>query len=141
MHRKKHDGTHVQEEKTFDQCVFDMLNIFTRARSYDSSTWKKGHTIKFTVADGGGTAPGILKYEGKANVEDENGVKYRCLKLSYSEWVEKKKKYKNFGNFFVTDDENHVPIRLDVTLNVGVAKAYVTTMKGIKNPFNCIVKK
>ena len=141
MHRQKHDKTHERSEKTFDQCVFDMLNIFTRARSYDPSTWKKGQTIKFTVADGNSSTQAILKYEGKANVEDENRVKYRCLKLSYSEWSERKKKYKNFGNFFVTDDDNHVPIRLDVTLNVGVAKAYVTTMKGIKNPINCIVKK
>ena len=140
MHRKRHDNTHNRSEKTVEECVYDMLNIFTRARSFDNSSWKKGQTVKFNVADGNGVTTGMLKYDGKANVTGENGVKYRCLKLEYSEWSSKKQKYKQYGSFFVTDDANHVPIRLDIVLNVGNAKAYVATMKGLKNPISCIVK-
>ena len=140
MHRKRHDNTHNRSEKTIDECVYDMLNIFTRARSYDNSNWKKGHTVKFNVADGNGVTTAILKFEGKENVTGEDGVKYRCLKLTYSEWNNKKNKYKHYGSFFVTDDPNHVPIRLDIVLNVGNAKAYVATMKGLKHPLTSIVK-
>lgn len=140
MHRLKHDKTHLRSEKTLNECVYDMLNIFTRARSYDASKWQKGHSIKFTVADGNGVTTALLKYSGKETVKGDNGVKYRCLKLSYQEWSNKKKKYKQFGSFYVTDDDNHVPVRLDVVLNVGNAKAYVSTMKGLRNPVSCIVK-
>jgi len=35
MHRLKHDKTHKYSEKTSEQCVYDMLNIFTRARNFD----------------------------------------------------------------------------------------------------------
>lgn len=140
MHRKRHDNSHYNSEKTVEECVYDMLNIFTRARSFDSTGWKKGHTIKFNVADGNGVTTGMLKYEGKNNVTGENGVKYRCLKLTYSEWSPRKQKYKHYGSFFVTDDANHIPIRLDVVLSVGDAKAYVSTMKGLKNPLSSVVK-
>ena len=73
-------------------------------------------------------------------VKGDNNVKYRCMKLSYLEWSEKKNKYRQYATFFVTDDSNHVPVRIDITLNFGEAKAYVATMKGTRNPITSIVK-
>ena len=140
MHRLRHDGTHARSEKTSEQCVYDMLNIFTRARSFNSTGWKKGHTVKFPVADGDGVTNAILRYDGNETVKGDNGVKYRCMKLSYLEWSEKKKKYRQYATFFVTNDSNHVPVRIDITLNFGNAKAFVATMKGTRNPLTSIVK-
>ena len=140
MHRQRHDKTHARSEKSTEQCVYDMLNIFTRARSFNSTGWKKGHTVKFPVADGDGVTNAILRYDGNETVKGDNGVKYRCMKLSYLEWSEKKKKYRQYATFFVTNDSNHVPVRIDITLNFGNAKAFVTTMKGNRNPLTSIVK-
>lgn len=140
MHRLKHNKTHIRLEKTTNQCVYDMLNIFTRARNLDPSGWKKGHTESFPVADGNGITTAILKFEGKEVVKGDDKVKYRCLKLTYSEYSERKKQYKQFGTLFVTDDKNHVPVRIDITLNFGIAKAFVTGMKGVRNPITAIVK-
>lgn len=140
MHRQNNDKTHERSEKTSEQCVYDMLSIFMRARSFDSSGWKKGHTMKIPVADGNGITAALLRYDGKETVKGDNNVKYRCLKLSYLEWKESKGKYREYATFFVTDDSNHVPVRIDITLNFGNAKAFVTSMKGTKNPLNCIVK-
>ena len=133
MHRQKSDRSHIRSEKTSEQCVYDMLNIFTRARNFDPAGLKKGHTVKIPVADGNGMTVAILKYEGKEKVQGDNGVKYNCLKLAYSEWEEKNSKYRQYATFFVTDDDNHIPVRIDITLNFGIAKAFVTSMKGIKN--------
>ena len=140
MHRQKNDKSHERSEKTLDQCVYDMLNIFTRARSFNSAGWKKGHTIKFPVADGNGVTTALLKYEGKENVQGDNGKKYSCLRLSYSEWSERKNKYRQYATFFVTDDSNHVPVRIDITLNFGNAKAFVSSMKGVKTPSSTTTK-
>ena len=49
-------------------------------------------------------------------------------------------KYREIVRFYVTDDENHVPIRLDMFLKFGSAKAFLTNMKGVKNPLNSIVQ-
>ena len=36
--------------------------------------------------------------------------------------------------FYVTDDENHIPVRLDMFLKFGSAKAFLVGMRGAKNP-------
>ena len=140
MHRQRNDKTHANSEKTMDQCVYDMLNIFTRARNFDPTGWKKGHTIKFPVADGDGVTDAVLLFNGRDKVKGDNGVTYNCLKLTYMEWSKRKNKYREYATFFVTDDKNHVPVRIDITLNFGNAKAFVTSMKGTRNPLTSVVK-
>lgn len=51
QHRQQHDGKHVWKNATYDDCVFDMMNIFLRARSFNPANWKKGYTVKFPIAD------------------------------------------------------------------------------------------
>ena len=90
-----------------------------------------GNTISFTIADGRHIQKALLRYNGKKVIKADNGKKYRCLELSYLEQEEKKNK--EIIRFFVTDDSNHVPIRLDMFLKFGSAKAFLVGMKGIKN--------
>ena len=138
QHRQKNDGTHEWKQSAHTQCVFDMLNIFLRARSFNPTGWKKGHTVNFPMADGRNIEPAMLRYRGKANIKADNGTKYRCLQLSYMEKDDNK--YKEIVRFYVTDDDNHVPIRLDMFLRFGSAKAFLTSMKGVKSPLTSIVK-
>ena len=51
-----------------------------------------------------------------------------------------KGKYKRIVDFYITDDENHVPVRLDMFLKFGSAKAFLIGMKGVRNPVTSIVK-
>ena len=90
------------------------------------------------IADGNGLAPAKIKLLGTKNVKADNGVRYRCLELSYTE--KEKKGWREIARFFVTDDANHVPIRLDMFLKFGSAKAFLTSMRGVKNPINSQVK-
>ena len=76
----------------------------------------------------------ILRYDGNEKVKGDDGKSYNCLKLTYSEWKESKNKYREYATFFVTNDKNHVPVRIDITLNFGKAKAFVASMKGVRNP-------
>ena len=41
-------------------------------------------------------------------------------------------KYKEIVRFYVTDDTNHIPVRLDMFLKFGSAKAFLVSMKGTK---------
>ena len=138
MHRKHNNGTHTWKKNEFNDCVYDMLNMFIRARSFSPANWKKGHTINFNIADGNGRTPAQIKYRGKATVKGDNGVKYRCLQLSYLEL--ENGKYKRIVDFFVTDDQNHIPVRLDMFLRFGSAKAFIVGIKGNKNPVTSVVK-
>ena len=68
----------------------------------------------------------------------DNGHKYRCLQLSYIE--RENHKEKEIVRFFVTDDENHVPVRLDMFLKFGSAKAFLVGAKGVKGKMTSQVK-
>ena len=138
QHRQGNNGKHTYKDASFDHCIFDMMNMLLQARSYDPTNWKKGYCIDFPMADGKGIDKAQLRYRGKTTIKGDNGVKYRCLELSYMEMEDGK--YKEIVRFYVTDDKNHVPVRLDMYLRFGSAKAFLTNYKGIKNPITCIVK-
>lgn len=140
MHRMNDEGKSTYKTETLNDCVFDMLNLFLRARSFNPTGWKKGYTLDIPVADGNGTEKGRMTYDGKETVKADNGHKYRCLKLTYSEWSNKKQRFKKISTFFVTDDNNHIPVRIDLFLNFGSAKAYLVSMKGIRNSVTSEVK-
>ena len=53
---------------------------------------------------------------------------------------DKKGKEKEVITFFVTDDLNHLPVRLDLFLNFGSAKAFLNNVTGNRHPLTSIVK-
>lgn len=130
--KKRHDEMPV--------CVYDMLSILLQARSYDPTDYKPGMKILFSMATGRAIEKQTLIYRGKEDYEAENGTTYRCLVFSLVEY-DKKKREKEVITFYVTDDRNHLPVRLDMYLNFGSAKAFLTDIKGNKYPLTSIVKK
>ena len=124
---------------TLDYCVFDMLSILLQARSYDPTTYKKGDKILFPMATGVRVEEQTLIYRGKKNFKAENGVKYRCLVFSLVEY-DKNRKEKEVITFYVTDDKNHLPVRLDLFLNFGSAKAFLRTIEGNRHPLASVIK-
>ena len=73
------------------------------------------------------------------NVKADDGHTYRCLKLAYLE-SENGKPYKKIVDFFVSDDANHIPVRLDLHLRFGSAKAFLIGYKGVKGEIKSRVK-
>ena len=138
QHRQRNDGSHLWKQSVQDQCVYDMLSIFLRARSFDPTGWKKGNIVNFPIADGKNIDPARIVYRGKTTVKADNGLKYRCLQLSYMEKDDDK--YTEIVRFYVTDDANHIPVRLDMFLKFGSAKAFLVTRKGAKSEVKAIVK-
>lgn len=80
-----------------------------------------------------------LIYRGKEEVEAGNDTVYRCLVFSFVEY--KKGSEKEVITFFVSDDKNHLPIRLDMYLNFGSAKAFLKSVRGNRYPMTSIVPK
>ena len=72
-------------------------------------------------------------------IKADNGIKYRCLRLAYME--NEDGKYKRIVDFYVSDDQNHVPVRLDMFLRFGSAKAFLVSMKGLRHPVTSAVSK
>lgn len=114
-----------------------MLSILAQARSFNADDYKVGDRIKFLMATGIKIEEQTLIYRGKDVVKAEDGVKYRTLVFSLVEY--KKNKEKEIITFFITDDNNHLPVRLDLFLNFGSAKAFLKSVKNNKHPLTSIV--
>ena len=137
--RTYRDGNFDEAVASDSRCIYDMLSILAQARSYDPADYKIGDKIKFPMATGRKVEEQTLIYRGKENVKAENGTTYRCLIFSLVEY-DKKGKEKEVITFFITDDLNHLPVRLDLYLNFGSAKAFLNDVRGNRHPLTSIVK-
>lgn len=129
-----------RREDTVTRCVYDMISLMMRARAFDVTSFQVGQKINLPMATGREIEEQTLIYRGKKEYKAEDDVTYRCLVFSLVEYTAKKKE-KEVITFYVTDDQNHLPVRLDLYLNFGSAKAFLTEIKGNKYPLTSIVKK
>ena len=132
MHRIDADGKHHWKQAEYKDCIYDMMSIFLRARNFDTSKLRKGENIPMPISDARHLSNSWLKYGGKTTLKMKNSnAKFRCLIFSFIEREDGKNH--ELIRFFVTDDKNHLPVRLDMFLSFGSAKAYLTGMKGLRN--------
>ena len=131
----------VVTEKTYNtnKCLYDMMSLLLHARSFKAENFRKGEKLRLPMADGHKVEDITLIYRGKENFRMKStGVTYRCLVLSFVEYPEGKEK--EVITFYISDDENHIPVRLDLFLRFGVAKAYLNKSKGLRHKSTSIVK-
>ncbi len=133
LHRIENDGRHGWKEAEYKNCIYDMMSIFLRARNFDVSTFKEGEIIPLPISDARRLSDSWLKYLGKETYNmDGNNTKYRCLVFAFMEREDGKES--ELLRFYVTDDDNHIPVRLDMFLSFGSAKAFLRGYKGVRNP-------
>ena len=139
------DGRVIETHNTSSECIFDMLSILAQARSYDASKFKIGEEISFEMATGRKVTRQTLVYQGKQNVKSDDGTVYRCIVFTFVEHGDvnedpQQATSKEVVTFYITDDDNHLPVRLDFFLNFGSAKAFIKKIEGNRYPLTSIVK-
>lgn len=138
-HRIDADGEQHWKTSTYRSCIYDMMSIFLRARNFDGSKLKKGQVIPMPISDARNLSNSWLEFRGRENFK-MNGTKekFRCLVMSFYEREDGKSH--ELIRFYITDDQNHIPVRLDMFLNFGSAKAYLKSYKGIRSPMTSKLK-
>lgn len=136
------DGKITRGQRDFKDCVYDMITMMQRARSFQISQFEKSKRMPFWMADGDEVDNVFLVYRGRETVKQEHAnVKFNCLVFSFIEKEKDSNKEKEIVRFFISDDDNHMPVRLDLFLKFGTAKAYLSNYTGLRNPVTSIVKK
>lgn len=136
---RKPSGNVKRFEHTQEDCIYDMISMMQRARSFDVKQFEKNKRMSFKMADGDEIDKVFLIYRGKETVKQEGSkIKFRCLVFSFVE--NENGKEKEIVRFFISDDDNHMPVRLDLNLRFGTAKAYLKSYQGTRNEVNSIVK-
>lgn len=139
MHEITSSGDHVWKEAEYKNCLYDMMSIYLRARNFESSHLKVGDKIPLPIADGLKVANAWLKYNGTTTLKMKNSEdRYHCLVFSFIQREDSKNH--ELIRFYITDDNNHLPVRLDMFLSFGTAKAYLTGYKGLRNPMTSKIK-
>ena len=127
------NNDHVRKQTVnVEECPYDMISMLLKARSFDGSQFKEGDRIAFMMAEGKHCEQQYIVYRGRKEFTNEyTDITYDCLVFSF---VEKDgKKEKEVVTFYVTNDKNHLPVRLDLHLKFGSAKAFLKSAKGIRN--------
>lgn len=121
------DRTRTAEKHLYQQCVTDMLNAFQQFRNVNPAGWKPGHTENIDIAGGAKVEHAKIKYIGKEKVKADNNKTYNTLVLAYIEKEDGRDK--EIVRFFVTADNRHIPVRLDLNLRFGTAKAFLAAVR------------
>ena len=131
-HRIDADGEQHWKTSEYNACIYDMMSIFLRARNFDTSKLKKGDIISMPISDARHLTNSWLEFRGKENFKmNGSKEKFRCLVFSFYEREDNKSR--ELIRFYITDDQNHIPVRLDMFLNFGSAKAYLREYKGVRS--------
>ena len=140
MHRIKTSGEHVWKDVRYRECIYDMMSIFMRARNFDASKMKVGDIIPMPVSDASSLNNAWLKFRGREKFKvEETKEEFKCLVFSFMEHDDGKNH--ELVRFFITDDQNHIPVRLDMFLSFGSAKAFLRSYKGVRSPMTSKISK
>ena len=113
--------------------VQDMVSAFYSARNMDLSNAKPGDLFSITCFVDKEIWPLKIKFIGKETIETDIG-KYRCLK--FRPIVQKGRVFKKEEdlNVWISDDDNHLPMRVKAEVLIGSIKMDITSAKNLANP-------
>lgn len=120
--------------------VQDMVSAFYYLRNnLDTSDLKKGDETDLTMFFDSENYPFKLRFLGRETIRTKFG-KVKCLK--FRPLVQSGRVFKEQESLtvWVSDDYNRVPIRIKASLAVGSLKADLDGFKGLKHPFQIVVK-
>jgi len=136
--RHKNGNFRFDETITSNSCMYDMMSVVFYARTLDFSAMKKGQTTKVDFISGKKKVNMIIEYDGIETVEANDNKKYSCIKLILSIMDDAFSDKKEAMKVYITNDSNHMPVRLDSKLNIGSTRAILKSYKGNKHPVSAV---
>ena len=139
MRRIDAHGEEHWKDARYKDCIYDMMSIFLRARNFNAASMKEGDKIPLPISDAKRLSNSWLQFRGRETFKvDDTKEKFRCLVFSFIEREDGKNR--ELIRFYVTDDQNHIPVRLDLNLNFGSAKAFLKNYKGVRSEMTSKIK-
>lgn len=111
--------------------IHDMVSAFFYVRRIDFSTYKGGEIVSVDTYFGDEVFPFYIIFKGRETVHTDMG-KFKCLK--FVPIVEPGRIFKESDDmtFWLSDDENKVPVQVKFEMIVGSFKCDLTGIKGNK---------
>lgn len=119
-------GVYRDRTETNPEKIYDMASMLKFSRSIDSSEMVEGDVINLPMVNGDMVVMQHIVHEGKVVIKDAHGRKYNCLKLSVRDY--KLGSERETIKVYVTDDSEHIPVRLDIVLGKCFIKAVLNNL-------------
>lgn len=115
--------------------VQDMVSAFYSARSLDLSNAKEGDVFSLTCFLDKEVWPLKIRFIGREVITTDIG-KFKCLK--FRPIVQKGRVFKKEEdlNVWISDDKNHIPMRVKADVLVGSIKMDITSVRNLANPMS-----
>jgi hypothetical protein len=130
------------DNKIFDvnSCIQDVLSSIYYARNIDYNKLNKGDKIPFTMFLDNASYDLYIRYLGKETITTKYGT-FKAIKIA--PLLIKGTIFKGGEKMaiWVSDDENHVPLRIDSPIAVGSIKVDLMGYTNLKNPLTALINK
>ena len=119
-------------------CVQDVLSAIFYARNIDFSKYEVGAKIPFNMYLDNTVYPLFIRYLGKEKITTRYGtfntIKFRPLLINGTIFAGGEKM-----TVWVSDDANHVPVRVDSPIIVGSVKVDLVSYENLRYPFRSLL--
>lgn len=118
-------------------CVQDVLSSMYYARNFDFNKYKPGDRIPFSMFLDNEVFNMYLRYLGKETVKTRygkfNAIKFKPLLIKGTIFEGGEKM-----TVWVSDDQNHIPLRVESPISVGSVKVDMMAYKNLRYPLNSL---
>lgn len=122
-------------------CAYDVLSMIYVARNINYADYQIGDKIPVTCIIDGELYNLYIRYGGKETIETRDKSTYNCIKFMPLLVGGTMFSGGEDMTVWVTDDDNRIPILVEAKVLVGSIKAYLKTIKGVRNPVVSLVDK
>lgn len=140
FNHSNHTATNDAGTYKVPECVQDVLSTIYYARNVDFEKYKKGDKIPFQMFLENQVHELYIRYMGKEDVKTKygkfNAVKFKVLLIPGTIF-----KGGEDMTVWVSDDNNHIPIRIESQILIGSIKVDMTDYKNLRFPLGGVIKK
>jgi hypothetical protein len=119
---------------------YDLLSIFSFARTLDYNTLKINQPLRLATFVGRRMVKINVRYKGQSIIEKNDNLKYNTFRLEVDIIDEVFDSEKNAMEIWISNDQNKIPIKMKAKLKIGAAEAFLTSYDNLKYPFLAEVK-
>ena len=117
------------------ECIHDILSAMYYTRNMNFDNMVAGDKIPFSMFLDNKVYPSYIRYMGKENIKTRYGrfhsIKFKPLLIKGTLFEAGEKM-----TVWVTDDSNHIPLRVESPIVVGTVKADLMDFQNIRNSFS-----
>ncbi len=124
---------HEKGKMKIEKDALDLISAVYYFRTFDFSNAVPEQSYPFNIYLDNKMYSLSVKFLGREVVDSDIG-KLRCIKLRPQLIVDRVFKDADDMTLWITDDANHIPVRVQSELRIGALKVDLTELKGLRSP-------